>query len=1059
MNRAKLLRLAAPLIAVLLVQGTIFSKGANRDARYTAAALAAQTNLATLSGTVVDQGGAAIKNARVAVVDPARGLKRQTTTDENGYFSIPLLPPSTYTVTVEQQGFAPSEVDGVVLNVGDQRSLHIQMKVGQVGETVTVNAASEPIRQDATVATVVDRQFVANMPLNGRSLQSLIALTPGVTFQKVPAQNALSGGQFSVNGQRPDANYFTVDGVSANAGINALGTGFAGESASGALPGLTALGGTNSLVSIDALQEFKIQTSTYAPEFGRMPGGQISLSTRSGTNGFHGDAFDYLRNDVMDANDWFANNNHLTKAKERQNDFGGVIGGPIIKDRTFFFFSYEGLRLRQPVTSIIAVPTLASRQIVPAAVKPYLDAYPIPNGPEVSPGLADFAGSYSNPATLNAYSIRIDHSLTQKFNLFGTYKHSPSQSQNRGGGVGGPQNLIGANVLANDNVTAGLMWLATNTVTNDLRFNWTRVRNTPTYTVDNFGGAVVPAESTLFQPPLTPTTAFFFWEAFTGTAFTPNIREGVGHDNLEHQINVVDTLSWTKGAHQLKFGFDYRRITSVLNRTGSDFDAIIFNISPQSNVYLAQIARGAGENDVLFQNFSAFAQDTWNVSSRLTLTYGLRWDAVPTPSSLNGHDPTVLLNLGGSGPATIAPKGTRLFNDHLVNLAPRFGISYQLSRRSGWETVLRGGSGVFYDIGLGVLATEFDAIYPYFGSAVYYGIPFPLDPNVAKPPVLGVTPPQQFWVPARDIRLPYTVQWNASVEQSLGRSQTLTISYVGSAARRLLRLSGGQTQIAGFGTALVPYELTTNESWSNYDALQVQFQRRLSRGVQALISYTLGRSYDTSSGDDTSGVPPQVINLKNEYAPSDFDVRHTISGALTVDLPHVKDKGALTAITRNWGIDALERFRTAFPTNLLAIASFAGVGSLSTRPNILPGVPLVLHGSQYPGGKAINTAAIVAPPPNTLGNFPRNSLRFFNASQLDMAVRRQFGLSERFKLQLRMEFFNIFNHPNFADPAGITYSPPYNVSKQTLAAGLGGLNPLYQVGGPRSGQVSLKLLF
>src|SRR6202007_1804231 len=203
------------------------------------------------------------------------------------------------------------------------------------------------------------------------------------------------------------------------------------QSASGALPALTASGGTNSLVSVDALQEFRIQTSSFAPKFGHTPGGQISIVTRAGTNAFHGRLFDYFRNRVLDANDWFANFNHLPKPAERQNDFGGVFGGPIFKDKSFFFFSYEGLRLRQPFTQESLVPDVASRLQAPAAMQPFLNAYPLPNGVAAGPGVAEFNASYSNPSSLDAYSIRVDQIIGSKFNLFGRYNYSPSNLDER----------------------------------------------------------------------------------------------------------------------------------------------------------------------------------------------------------------------------------------------------------------------------------------------------------------------------------------------------------------------------------------------------------------------------------------------------------------------------------------------------------------------------------------------------------------------------------------------------------------------------------------------------
>jgi hypothetical protein len=248
----------------------------------------------------------------------------------------------------------------------------------------------------------VDRQLAENLPLNGRSFQTLIDLTPGVV---VAATNSSDNGQFNVNGQRAAANYWMVDGVSANIGVGVSVVQAGGNGLGGTLGSFSAMGGTNSLVSVDAMQEFRIQTSTYAPEFGRTPGGQISIVTRSGANQFHGTAFDYVRNDLFDANNWFANSVGLSKPRERQNDFGGTFSGPILKDRTFFFFSYEGLRLRLPQTGLTTVPDSNARQTALAAMRPYLNAFPQPNGTDdATSDTAQFNSSYSDPATPTAFA-------------------------------------------------------------------------------------------------------------------------------------------------------------------------------------------------------------------------------------------------------------------------------------------------------------------------------------------------------------------------------------------------------------------------------------------------------------------------------------------------------------------------------------------------------------------------------------------------------------------------------------------------------------------------------
>lgn len=412
----------------------------------------AQSATATLSGTVSDQNGAVVPGATVTALNTATTLERHATTNDQGGFTIPLLPPGNYSVTTRRDGFAPVEFKNVVLNVGDQKALQIELKAGDVNATVQVTNDAPLIDTNSAVGTVVDRQFAANIPLNGRSFQSLIALTPGVVI--VPAAGPTNAvGQFSVNGQRASANSFLVDGVSANSGAS----GFTGNAdTTGNLPSFSVFGTTQSLVSVDALQEFKVQTSGYAAEFGRQPGGQISIVTRSGENDFHGSLFDYIRNDVFDAKDWFANRAGQPKPPMRQNDFGGTFGGPVFlprfaeggpgwyngKDRTFFFFSYEGLRLRLPKFSLTNVPTLclrglggcgAGQSAAPASMQPVLNAFPLPNGRDLGIGLAEFNSSYSDPSSLDATSIRIDHSVGSKLTIFGRYNQAPSESASRSG--------------------------------------------------------------------------------------------------------------------------------------------------------------------------------------------------------------------------------------------------------------------------------------------------------------------------------------------------------------------------------------------------------------------------------------------------------------------------------------------------------------------------------------------------------------------------------------------------------------------------------------------------
>src|SRR3984893_11509864 len=358
---------------------------------------------ATLAGRVDDPTSGVVPGTAVQATNVDTNVSYYGETNDVGAYRIPGLPPGHYRMIIEKPGFAKIVKPGVELHVQDVITVNFQMRVGSISESITVESGAQMVdTESAAVSTVVDRKFAENLPLNGRSFQSLIQLAPGVVLT---ANNGNDTGQFSVNGQRASSNYWMVDGVSANIGVSSGLT--PGNGFGGALGSFSAQGGTNSLVSVDALQEFRIQTSTYAPEFGRTPGGQISIVTRSGTNQFHGSAFDYLRNDVLDANNWFANYAGLPKPEERQNDFGGTLSGPILKDRAFFFFSYEGLRLRLPQTTLTTVPDVNARQSAIAAVQPFLNAFPRRNGPDdLATGVAQLNATYSNPATLDAYSMR-----------------------------------------------------------------------------------------------------------------------------------------------------------------------------------------------------------------------------------------------------------------------------------------------------------------------------------------------------------------------------------------------------------------------------------------------------------------------------------------------------------------------------------------------------------------------------------------------------------------------------------------------------------------------------
>ncbi len=1029
----------------------------------------AQTENASILGSVTDPTGAVVPSATIRLIDTDRGLKSEVATGSSGFYSFPNVRPGHYRMEVEKSGFKPLRLTGITVNVQDNLGQNFKLDVGSASETITVEANAVKVNTtDGTVSTVVDRTFADNIPLNGRTFQTLIMLTPGVVVTQTASDDQ---GQFSVNGQRADANYFTIDGVSANFGV----TGFfpLGQVAGGALPALSAQGGTNSLVSVDAMQEFRVQTSSFAPEFGRTPGGQVSIVTRSGTNDFHGTLFEYFRNDVLDANDWFngyTNNPPIQKAEERQNDFGGVFGGPIIKDKTFFFFSYEGLRLRQPSTQETVVPDNASRQQAPATIQPYLNAYPAANGPELGAGTAQSSGSYSNPSSLNAYSIRVDHAINSNLSLFGRYNYSPSNSN-----VRDPFKALSTTELLSTAVhtfTVGLTDSITPRISNEVRANYSNDRVDSRFTLDGFGGAVPVTDSVLFPPGFTSANGLFeFLIAGVGEWAT-----GKFATDEQRQVSVLDSLSWSKGGHELKFGVDYRWLSPFSSPLSyiqfAEFGGV--TSSPggalSGTALFADVARL--ENAALLtRNLSFYGQDTWKASPRLTLTYGLRWEINPSLKGKNSQNqPFTLIGLNNPATMTLAPRGTPLYDTTYGNLAPRVGIAYQLGSNPNWGALLRGGFGIFYDQGYGSLGIT-SAFFPFNAARIIApsscstgitGVCFPLQD--ATPPAFSTKPPVvTIVVPNSHLKLPRTYEWNAALEQSFGMSQSLSLTYVGGVGRDLLRT----TFLTNPNPDFINVEVTDNTATSNYQALQVKFQRRLSQGLQALTSYTLSHSIDIASTDTFTylNTPTSIANPSIDRGNSNFDIRHSFTAGVTYSLPTPVWSNIARTTLGGWSVDSFIFARSAPPVDVTGGYTYAVGTTLRYRPNVNPGVPLELYGSQYPGGKIFNKTAFTAAPAGQQGDFGRNVLRAFGAAQADIAFQRLFHLTERMQLRFRGEFFNIFNHSNFGPPIGDLTNFQFGYSTQTLASSLGsggangGLNPLYQIGGPRSVQLALKLQF
>jgi len=597
---------------------------------------------------------------------------------------------------------------------------------------------------------------------------------------------------------------------------------------------------------------------------------------------------------------------------------------------------------------------------------------------------------------------------------------------------------------------------------------------------DNFGGAVPLASLPLPSPFTRKNGNFFFYILTLATNFS--IGEGKVGQNLQEQINVVDSLTAQRGSHSLKFGLDFRRLTPVFNAPNYS-QQIFFNDIPtaetgQNTAFVFVLAERRAT--LLFRNLGAFSQDTWRSTPRLTLTYGLRWDVDFAPSSLSGPNFVALtgFDLANLSQLALAPVGTPPFKTSYGSIAPRLGLAYQIRQKQDWQTVLRGGFGVFYDLTTSEAGNAiYHGTYPFgSGNFIFSGVSFPLSSSNAAP--VPVTPAvlQSGGLFGFDPNLkpPYTLKWNLALEQSVGNQQMVSASYIGSVGRRLLQTAIQTVVNPNFGFA----DLVTNAGTSDYHALQLQFQRRLSHGLQALASYTLAHSIDTGSagsiGNLANVLVPAAVNANR--GPSDFDIRNAFSAGVTYYIPSPKSGAFTRAVVAGWSLHNTIQARSAPPVDVSDANFFrlnSGFGA-DIRPDLVPGQSVYLFGSQYAGGKAFNPVAFTNPPvdPNTgnpvrNGDMPRNFLRGFGATQWDFAVHRDFRILESLKLQFRAEMFNVLNHPNFGPPSSSFGIPGFGVSTQTLNQsssssfnqGVGGFSALYQMGGPRSIQLALKLHF
>ncbi len=982
---------------------------------------------AYIFGRIFDPSGATVPQAAITVVDQENGFRHVTQTGTDGVYAVNALEPGLYKVTVRKEGFVGMMRFDVKVSMMTAAHADFTLTVGAVQETITVEGTAPLVSQEeSSIGVRVYREDIQRLPLNGRGILGLLELSPGTNV--TPATRG-EAGQFTANGQRPNANYFTVDGASANNGVTA--GGLPAQASGGVLPAMSAFGSLDSLLPVEALDEFRVQTANSVNEPGRLPGASVALTSRSGSNEFHGSAVYRVRHEWLAANDWFANSSGVGRGPLRLHDVAPSLGGPIRRDRTFFFASYQHMSLRSSYVFRQPVPTDATRAAAPDWVQPALDLYPHANGLSLGNGLALWNGRNIRPSELNTGTVRIDHAISSRATLFGRYNDSPSSNE-FGSSEINRLDLRFQSLTVGFNIRPGARW------TIDIRANESQTEAQSSWQK--------PDGPILSGCDLEPLTSYLFSGAASCNALVRFLIGGVGQvvtgregTRRQRQFQVVESTAWRTGAHTFRLGVDYRRMTPIRRDAMGVLSAIADDITALADKKTLWLGSSPAINaSTNVTELSLWAQDTWQISPRLTATLGLRWEINPSPEpegKTQFFDPAT-----GSVLAYHRPLWPLVY----TNLAPRLGAAWRV-RKSG-RTVLRAGGGIFYDSSLSI-ATD-----------LINGGPLSLTQFTNGR--FGIVTSLLSYAFSPRLLLPRMGEWNLTLDQALGARDVLSVSYAGSIGHRLLR-----REIGGLGnTVTAQFALTTNHGASTYQGFQAQYRRKLPQGLQALVSYSWAHALDNDSSDAFLVWTGAGSPAARDHASSDFDLRHTATAALTYEFP--EGRAGMGRWLGGWAIDSMARVRSGFPISVQANEQYQGVALANAfRPNQILKQPIWIDDASAPAGRRLNAAAFQAAPAGVQGTLGRNSIAGFGMGQVDLAIRREFRWKEKRAIQVRLEAFNALNQANFADPVKYLSSSLFGQSTSMVNLMLGsgspgsGLAPTLQTGGPRSLQGTIRFRF
>ncbi|MEO8725510.1 MAG: carboxypeptidase regulatory-like domain-containing protein [Acidobacteriaceae bacterium] len=1047
----------------------------------------AQSFRGGILGTVTDKTGASVAGAQVIILNPQTGLTRTVTTDDRGNYTAPELPLGNYSVTVKKIGFRSETVKSVAVVVSANTAANVTLVPGEVDQVVEVTAAAPLVETTAdTQGGTIQGQQAEQLPVNGGDFIKLLTLVPGATGDPSQAGDSPgSFGLFSVNGSRGRSNNYLLDGTDMNDGYRNL-------------PAINEAGvfGTPAVVlPIEAIAEVPVISGAEV-EYGRNSGAIVNLVTKSGTNTLHGSAYEFFRNNALDARNYF-NSKPLAQDAFHNNQFGGSLGGKIVRDKSFFFIAYEGQREKVGIPSIATVPSAADIATATAdnggVVNPVI-AQLLARNPWPAPNLG---GNSLEASTLGSNRVdsvigKIDQHIGNNDTLSARYFFGDSDQSF-------PLALLGGNVLPGNNTTTptrvqvlslSAIHIISPSLLLEIRGGWNR-----------YAQQFLP-EDHAFDPNsigLNTTTnpADFGLPVIAVSGFaTIGSNASLPRGRVDTNWQYFTNLSYSQGAHNYKFGYEFRRtfvngFFDAGHRGKLSFSSLDNFIA--GNISSGSQSMGYSTRDTHQNNHALYAQDSWKVTRRLTINYGVRWDYYGVIGEQK--DRFSLFDTTTAG--LLVPK--QLYPRDFGNYAVRGSFAYDLT--GSGRTVLRAGGGEFYDafsqdffVGQLPFNTSNAGVgYNGIGVAPILFSSHPIATLVPGQPVFAASAFSASDVSTVDqkLRTPRYKNYNVNIERQLTSYSAIDIAYVGSVGRNLFRFRD-INQVTDPVTGARPFpafgyinQLETTAT-SNYNSLQTSLKLHAGKRLNATLNYTWGHSIDNASdGQDyvpNASQPDNGYNPNAERASSNFDTRNRFTAYLTYDLP---GSSFLPRLTSGWSVNSVITHSTGQPYNVnyLFEGDFNGSGELFGRPDVVGD----LHAGTSVPTQLLNLSALAVPcnydPSNTktgcsatnsgqhFGNLGRNAFNGPAYTDIDLSLAKSIKITERFQAQLRIDAFNLFNHPNFSNPLLPSFGVDFAADGLTAnGRGIGYLsttatpdvgtgNPFLGGGGPRNLQLSLKLSF